>query len=78
MENFVDITVCTATAALCCIALRRSVSPDDATFVSLARLYADRHANMHRGSGLCEADNFPGGWAMHYSHKKIVTLKKSK
>ena len=39
----------------------KSVTPDDATFVSLSRLYAARHRTMSRGSGLCDADNFPGG-----------------
>ena len=39
----------------------KSLTPDDATFVSLSRLYAARHRTMSRGSGLCDADNFPGG-----------------
>jgi len=39
----------------------KSVTPDDATFVSLSRLYAARHRTMSRGSGLCDEDNFPGG-----------------
>merc|ERR1719228_1669541 len=39
----------------------KSISPDDATFVSLASLYATKHANMYQGVGLCHEDNFPGG-----------------
>ena len=40
---------------------QKSISPDDATFVSLASLYATNHANMYQGVGLCHEDNFPGG-----------------
>jgi len=40
---------------------QKSISPDDATFVSLASLYATKHANMYQGVGLCHEDNFPGG-----------------
>jgi len=39
----------------------KSISPDDATFVDLATLYATKHANMFQGVGLCHEDNFPGG-----------------
>jgi len=39
----------------------KSISPDDETFVSLASLYATKHANMFQGVGLCHEDNFPGG-----------------
>jgi len=38
-----------------------SATPDDATFISLATLYATNHVNMYQGVGLCEIDNFPGG-----------------
>ena len=37
------------------------MAPDDATFIEIAHTYADRHARMHEGSGLCHDDNFPGG-----------------
>jgi len=40
---------------------QKSISPDDATFVALASLYATKHANMYQGVGLCHEDNFPGG-----------------
>merc|ERR1719228_2051000 len=40
---------------------QKSISPDDKTFVSLATLYATKHANMFQGVGLCHTDNFPGG-----------------
>ena len=39
----------------------KSLTPDNAVFEKLARLYADNHEYMHKGSGLCENDNFPGG-----------------
>lgn len=47
-----------------------SRTPDDETFKKLARLYADKHAFMHKGSGVCEADNFPGGITNGYGVNK--------
>ncbi|XP_023343169.1 carboxypeptidase D isoform X1 [Eurytemora carolleeae] len=38
-----------------------SKTGDDATFRALAQLYANSHATMHQGAGLCHDDNFPGG-----------------
>merc|ERR1719228_2318193 len=39
----------------------KSLTPDDATFVSLSSLYATKHKTMSQGYGLCDYDNFPGG-----------------
>lgn len=39
----------------------QSLTPDDATFRALASLYADSHATMAKGKGLCHNDSFPGG-----------------
>ena len=38
-----------------------SRTPDDATFQHLSRTYASAHEYMHRGKGVCESDDFPGG-----------------
>lgn len=38
-----------------------SLTDDDAVFKDLARTYASNHAYMHKGSGICQNDNFPEG-----------------
>ena len=39
----------------------KSVTDDDQVFIDLAQTYANHHATMHKGTGLCDNDNFPGG-----------------
>jgi len=40
---------------------QKSLTPDDSTFIEIAKTYAENHGTMHLGSGLCYDDNFPGG-----------------
>jgi hypothetical protein len=40
---------------------QESLTPDDAVFKKMARIYASNHAFMHKGKGVCENDNFPEG-----------------
>jgi len=39
----------------------KTTTPDQVVFEGLAQLYSDKHKTMHKGSGLCRWDNFPGG-----------------